>query len=305
MKIKAAVPAYIGHLQVLGRSPTTLKNVRYALRHLTRFLEKEAVFDIEALTFDILEGYQQELAFYLTQKGKLMEIESQGKILSMVKGFTRYLKQMDYLVTDPGERIKLPKTPMRLPKVILSPKEIKRLLAAPDTRTTTGFRDRIILEILYDTAIRRFELAGIKVADLDLDAGYIRIRGKGNKQRVVPLSHRVCELVRNYMLFVRPCLIKNNDNGYLIAGRWGGQMNLSTINAIVKDSARGAGIKKKVTTHTLRHTCATHMLRAGAPLRHIQELLGHACIETTQVYTRVTINDLKKIHAKYHPSEQL
>jgi len=305
MLVKYVIPVYLKHLKILGRSDAFIKNVKYGLGNLTRFLENENITCIEDLNFDIFEDYSQDLAFYLTRKGRLMEIESQAKILSMVKGFTRYLKKKDYLVSDPAQRIKLPKIPMRLPKVILSKKEIKTLLAAQDIRTNTGYRDRIILEILYDTAIRRFEVAGIKLTDLDLEAGYIRIKGKGNKQRVVPLSRRVCALVKNYILFIRPFFIKDNDKGYLIAGRWGSQMNLSTINDIVRECVKRSGIKKRATTHTLRHTCATHMLKNGAPIRHIQEMLGHACIETTQVYTRVTINDLKEIHAKYHPSESL
>jgi len=305
MLVKYVIPVYLKHLKILGRSDAFIKNVKYGLGNLTRFLENENITCIEDLNFDIFEDYSQDLAFYLTRKGRLMEIESQAKILSMVKGFTRYLKKKDYLVSDPAQRIKLPKIPMRLPKVILSKKEIKILLAAQDIRTNTGYRDRIILEILYDTAIRRFEVAGIKLTDLDLEAGYIRIKGKGNKQRVVPLSKRVCTLVKNYILFIRPFFIKDKDKGYLIAGRWGSQMNLSTINDIVRECVKRSGIKKRATTHTLRHTCATHMLKNGAPIRHIQEMLGHACIETTQVYTRVTINDLKEIHAKYHPSESL
>ena len=305
MLVKDVLPVYLKHLNILGRSDAFIKNVRYGLGNLTRFLENEDIYHIEDLNFEIFEDYQQDLAFYLTKKGRLMEIESQAKILSMVKGFTRYLKEKDYLVSDPAQRIKLPKIPMRLPKVILSKKEIKTLLAAQDIRTNTGYRDRIILEILYDTAIRRFEVAGIKLIDLDLEAGYIRIKGKGNKQRVVPLSSRVCALVKNYILFIRSFFIKDKDKGYLIAGRFGGQINLSTINDIVRECVKRSGIKKRATTHTLRHTCATHMLKNGAPIRHIQEMLGHACIETTQVYTRVTINDLKEIHAKYHPSESL
>jgi len=305
MLVKDVIPVYLKHLKILGRSDAFIKNVKYGLGNLTRFLENEGIYHIEDLTFEIFEDYQQDLAFYPTKKGRLMAIESQGKILSMVKGFTRHLKEKDYLVSDPAQRIKLPKIPMRLPKVILSKKEIKTLLTAQDPRTNTGYRDRIILEILYDTAIRRFEVAGIKLTDLDLEAGYIRIKGKGNKQRVVPLSKRVCALVKNYILFIRPFFIKDKDKGYLIAGRFGSQINLSTINDIVRECVKRSGIKKRATTHTLRHTCATHMLKNGAPIRHIQEMLGHACIETTQVYTRVTINDLKEIHAKYHPSESL
>jgi integrase/recombinase XerD len=305
MRLKEIIPLYLKYLVTLGRSPGTIKNIRHGLNHFSRFLEKEGLYHIEDLTKEILSDYQQDLAFYVTAKGKLMEIESQTKLLSAVRGFTKYLKQQDYLVSDPGETLTLPKLPKRLPRVILSTQEMQRLLNAPNTRTKAGYRDKIILEILYDTGIRRAEVAGITVNDLDLETGFVRIRGKGNKERVVPLSERVCRLIKNYLLFIRPSFLNNKDSGYLFVGRFNGKMDESTIWEIVKRVSRAARLKKNVTTHTLRHTCATHMLRNGAPLRHLQEMLGHESIETTQIYTRVTINDLKEIHAKYHPSETL
>jgi len=146
-------------------------------------------------------------------------------------------------------------------------------------------------------------MAYIKLHDLDLSSGYIRINGKGGKDRVVPVSQRVCDLVKNYILGVRPSFLQGDDPGYLILNRWGGQMDPNGIWQIVKRCVYLAGIKKNVTTHTFRHTCATHMLKNGAPVRHIQEMLGHESLESTQIYTRVTINDLKKIHTQYHPLE--
>ena len=163
----------------------------------------------------------------------------------------------------------------------------------------------MILEILYDTGIRRSEVAAIRSTDLDLDTGYVRINGKGDKDRVVPVSSRVCQLIKNYLLFVRPAFVKGADSGYLILNRSGNPMAANGIYIIVKTCARLAGIKKKVTTHGLRHTCATHMLKNGAPVRHIQEMLGHESLESTQIYTHVTINDLKEVHARFHPSQTL
>jgi len=305
MKIKQLIPIYLKDLKVLGRSVYTVKNARYTLGHFARFLETENAADIEGLSADILSEYQQELYFCLTAKGKPLSLRTQAQRLGVVKGFTRFLKQQDYLVDDPAAAIKLPKKPKRLPKVILSPAEVKKLLQAPDTRTNRGYRNRIILEILYDTAIRRAEVANIKLVDLDLGAGYIRISGKGDKDRVVPLSQRVCELIQNYILMVRSCFVNGRDPGYLILNRWGRKMDPNGIWAVVKRCAGLAGIKKNVTTHTFRHTCATHMLKNGAPARHLQEMLGHESLESTQIYTHVTINDLKQIHAKYHPSESL
>ena len=303
MKITKLIPVYLKELKVLNRSYYTIRGMKYNLRDFVRFLEKEKVLDIEELNSDVMAEYQQELAFCLTAKGTLLALRSQEKRLSAVKGFTRFLKQKDYLVSDPGETIRLPRQPRRLPRVILSIKEVKQLLNAQDMRTNHGYRNRIVLEILYDTTIRRLEMTYIKLNDLDLSSGYIRINGKGGKDRVVPVSQRVCDLTQNYILGIRPSFLQGDDPGYLILNRWGGKMDPNGIWQIVKRCAYLAGIKKNVTTHTFRHTCATHMLKNGAPVRHIQEMLGHESLESTQIYTRVTINDLKKIHTQYHPLE--
>jgi integrase/recombinase XerD len=305
MKIKDVVASYLKHLKTLGRSPYTIRGARYGLRDFARFLQAEDLHHLEDLTGDVLEDYQQELAFRLTAKGKPLSSRSQAQQLSVVKGFSRFLKEKDYLVHDPAESVKLPRKPKRLPRTILSTTEVKKLLKAPDTRTNRGYRNRIILEILYDTGIRRAEIASIKTTDLDLEAGYVHIRGKGDKDRVVPLSSRVCQLVRNYLLAVRPFFIRGEDKAYLILNRWGRKMDPNGVWAVVKRCALLSGIKKNVTTHTLRHSCATHMLKAGAPIRHLQEMLGHESLESTEIYTHVTINDLKEIHARYHPGEHL
>ena len=306
MKVKALMPAYLRHLKTLGRSPWTIRMTRFTLNDFIRFLQSEKIEHIEQLTYDVMLEYQQEQAFRLTAKGTLLSLRTQEKRLSTAKGFTRFLKEQDYLVADPGERIRLPRKPKRLPRVILTANEIKKLMAACDMRTNNGYRNRIVIEILYDTAMRRLELANVKIADLDLAHGYVMIKsGKGDKDRVVPVSSRVCKLTQTFIVGVRPHYVGDDDPGHLILNRWGTKMDPNGIWQIVKRCARLAGIKKNVTTHTFRHTCATHMLKNGAPIRHLQEMLGHESLESTQVYTRVTINDLKQIHAKYHPSEQI
>lgn len=304
MDMKNRTQEYLTHLQACNRSPSTVMNSKNALRRFAGFLQAEGINGIDQLTSEVLEDYQQELAFTLTAAGSPLAIRTQNKLLGIMKGFCRYLKEHDYLIHDPGAIIKLPKEGRPLPRAILNEPEVKKLIKAPDTHTNRGYRNRVVVELLYDTAIRRAEIAGIKLADLDLDGGYLLVRGKGNKERVVPVSARVCGLVRNYILAVRPAFIKDNDPGYLILNRWGRRMGANGIWAVVKRCGKLAKLSK-VSTHTLRHTCATHMLRAGAPIRHIQEMLGHESMETTQIYTHVTINDLKEVHAKYHPSERM
>jgi integrase/recombinase XerD len=305
MQIKTLIPVYIDHLRSCGRAAHTIKGIRSSLKNFVRFLEAENLADLEELTGQALEEYRSELSFCLTAKGTPLARSTQIQILCNVKGFTAFLKAKDYLFQDPAESLTVLSQPQRLPKAILNAKEIARLMAAPDMRTARGYRNRIILEILYDTGIRRAELSDIKLAGLDLAGGYIRINGKGDKDRVVPVSARVCELIQNYLLFVRPAMVQGEDSGHLVVNRWGERLDPNGVWAVVHRCVKLAGIKKRVSTHSLRHSCATHMLKNGAPVRHIQEMLGHASINTTQIYTRVTINDLKQIHARFHPSETL
>ncbi|MGO9373076.1 MAG: tyrosine-type recombinase/integrase [Syntrophobacteraceae bacterium] len=304
MDVKNPAREYLKHLQARNCSPHTVKNSKSVLKLFAGFLEEEGIVEIDQLTREVLEDYQQELAFTLTATGKPLAVRTQGKRLSVIKGFSRYLKEHDYLIHDPGAIIKLPRQAKQLPRAILDEPEIKKLIAAPDTRTNRGYRNRVIVELLYDTAIRRSEIADVKITDIDLDGGFLLVRGKGNKERVVPVSGRVSGLVRNYILAVRPAFINGDDPAYLILNRWGRRMDANGVWAVVKRCGKLAKLDK-VTTHTLRHTCATHMLRNGAPIRHIQEMLGHESLETTMIYTHVTINDLKEIHAKYHPSERM
>ncbi|MBU1349472.1 hypothetical protein KJ781_05370, partial [Patescibacteria group bacterium] len=158
MKIKDIIPIYLNHLKTLGRSARTVKGASYDLRPFKRFLNEEKVFDPDDLNADVMAEYQQDLAFKLTVRGTLLALRTQAQLLGVAKGFTRFLKQKDYLLHDPGESIKLPRKPKTLPKAILSTSEIKRLVGAPDMRSNKGYRNRIVLEILYDTAIRRAEL---------------------------------------------------------------------------------------------------------------------------------------------------
>jgi integrase/recombinase XerD len=305
MKIADIIPVYLNHLKALGRAKRTVQNTRNDLRPFMRFLAQEQILNPEALSHEIMAAYQQDLAFHLTAKGTLLSLRSQGQLLSTVKGFTRFLKYNDYLINDPGAKIQLPRKPKTLPKAILSQAEIKRLLKACDMRTCRGYRNRVIVEILYDTAVRRAEMSCMRLSDLELTTGFVRVSGKGAKERVVPLSQRVCELIKNYIIAIRPQFVQDKDPGLLILNRWGQKMKGEGIRCVVKRCAELAGIKKNVTTHGLRHTCATHMLKNGAPVRHIQEMLGHESLESTQIYTRVTINDLKRIHSQYHPSESM
>jgi integrase/recombinase XerD len=304
MDVTRLIPEYLKHLQARGFSAHSVLNAKGMLRHFTAFLHQEGVTELEHLTLEIIEEYQQEIAFSFTAKGKPLAVRTQEKRLCTIKGLTRFLKEHDYLVHDPGALVKFPKKPKSLPRAILNEPDVKKLLKAPDRHSNRGYRNMVILELLYDTGIRRAEIADIRLSDIDLDGGYLLIRGTGNKERVVPVSNRVCTLLRNYLLAVRPSFLKGSDSGALFLNRWGEKMHGQGIWEVVRLCAGLSKVKTKVTPHALRHTCATHMLRNGAPVRHIQEMLGHESLETTQIYAHVTINDLKEVHARYHPSNK-
>ncbi|MEE9343934.1 MAG: tyrosine-type recombinase/integrase [Gammaproteobacteria bacterium] len=304
MKLSDAIRQYLNALNTNGRSPHTVKGAKSALKELQLFLQSLDVNDIEQLDHDSLMHYREELAWRLTPKGTPLTARSQSECLGHCRAFCRWLVAHDLVVGDPSIKIPNPKKPQQLPKAILEPCEVRKILRQPDMSTATGYRDKVILEVLYSTAIRREEVANIQQQDLDTENGYIIIReGKGRKDRVVPVGDNVCQLIETYLTGIRADWINADNDPHLFLNRWGQGISPNAIWAVVKKAVKSAKIKKPVSTHTFRHSCATHMLKNGAPIRHLQELLGHVSLETTQIYTRITINELKQIHSQYHPGE--
>ncbi len=207
--------------------------------------------------------------------------------------------------TNITEGFELPKTEQRLPQEVLSVDEIESLMNAPDITTPLGLRDRAILETFYSTAIRNKELADLQVYDLETERGVLKINsGKGGKDRIVPIGARAIQWITKYTTDIRPTFVaKTNDNTLFVSHR-GYPLGRENLSQIVRSHIVAAGIKKKGSCHLLRHTAATLMMHNGADLRSIQELLGHAKLTTTQIYTHVTINDLKRIHESTHPAEK-
>lgn len=305
MRLADAVRQYLNALLADGHSRHTVRNAKSALKELGGFLQSVGVERIEQLDHDVLLRFREELSWRLTPKGAPLSPRSQAERLGHLRAFCRWMVAQDWLVADPSRRIPRPKKPQQIPKSILEPAEIRQILEQPDLATDAGYRDRVLLEVLYATGIRREEVARIKIEDVDTEAGYLIIReGKGRKDRVVPIGETTAKLIDTYVAGVRSDWIGADRDPHLFLNRFGRGMDPNAVWHVVKKHARSAKLRKNVSTHTLRHSCATHMLRNGAPIRHIQELLGHAQLSTTQVYTRVTINELKAVHARYHPSER-
>ena len=296
---------WLERLQVLNYAERTIDERRFHLFKFFRFLGEMGVPDIAAVTRDLVRDYQTHLHEETNDKGEPKEASTQNNSLRGVKLFFRFLKNEDYLAQDPSRDVAYAKAPKRLPRSILTRKEVSKLLRAPDTHSLMGYRDRAMLEVFYSTGLRNSELGALKVEDMDTDEGYVRVNlGKGAKDRVVPMGKIASRYVENYVKAVRPHLVKGQDNGTLFLSLQGYRMARAVVACVVRKYAKKARLGKPVTAHTLRHTCATQMMRNKANLRHIQELLGHACLTTTQVYTSVTIADLKEAHQKYHPRER-
>jgi integrase/recombinase XerD len=297
---------FCDHLVALNYAKKTVKSYTFYLNRFFAWCRGNGIGELAAATRDAIRDYQTYLFEEINPNtGQPNAVTYQNISLRAVKTFFRFLSETDYLVSDPAKSISYAREPQRLPRSILTQAEMKRLLAAPNTKTVLGYRDRTILEVLYSTGIRKEELNNILITDVDYNDGIIRInQGKGKKDRVVPIGKIACRYLENYIKAVRPSLIRDPYNNHLFLSLKGSKLSKNMVWTIVKNCVKKAKIKKTVSPHTFRHTCATLMLRNNANVRHIQELLGHASLDSTQVYARVSIVDLKAIHARCHPREK-
>lgn len=229
-----------------------------------------------------------------------LSARSRARHLVAIRGLYRFLLQENVLPNDPARLIDLPKSSLKLPHVF-SRKEIVRLLETPDITKPLGIRDAAMLELLYAAGLRVSELINIKLQDVNLEAGYVRIFGKGSKERIVPIGLHAKEKIHHYISSARPLRVKQAPSPYLFIARAGKPMTRQGFWKLLRRHALKAGFNEKITPHSLRHSFATHLLEGGADLRAVQIMLGHEDISTTQIYTHITRNHLKKLHQKYHP----
>ncbi len=214
--------------------------------------------------------------------------------------FFRYLANENKITADPMLKIDTPKTGHHLPQV-LTTDEVDRLLAVPDTTKKLGIRDRALLEVMYATGLRVSELVNLTLDELHLEMGLIQPLGKGDKERIIPIGEVAIDWLNQYLTSVRDLLLKENSSQYVFLNAHGHQLTRQGVWKNLKALVRQAGITKNVTPHTLRHSFATHILENGAGLRVVQELLGHADISTTQIYTHISQKRLTEVYQKYHP----
>ncbi len=225
---------------------------------------------------------------------------SRARHLATLRGFYRFLVQEKILETNPALLVDLPKTGRKLPSV-LKLKDVIRLLDASDISKPLGLRDAAMLELLYAAGLRASELVTVGIADVNLEACFVRVLGKGSKERVVPIGQAARKKLDAYLVSGRSLLLKSRPSHYFFVTRSAKPITRQGLWKLLKQCAKKAGIAHNVTPHTLRHSFATHLLEAGADLRSVQVMLGHVDISTTQIYTHVALERLKAVHTEYHP----
>ncbi len=288
---------FIEYLTVeLGLSP----NTRLAYERDLRLLQKALKLKEQE---DLLKVDRKQLLWYLSQlKAQGRSASTIARKLASIKAFYRFLTAERYIKSDPAEVLEAANKGLQLPKV-LSIAEVEALLDEPNLGTIEGYRDKTMLEVLYATGMRVSELISIPVGNVDLKMQYLIARGKGSKERIIPLGSVAVKYLTRYLEIVRPQLVKegNKDVKELFLSTRGKAMTRQRFYEIIEEYGKQAGIMKKITPHMLRHSFATHMLNNGTDLRVVQELLGHADISTTQIYTHMDMERLREVYEKTHP----
>ncbi len=295
---------YFESLAVANCSPQTIEGKRFMLRLFANWCESRDISRPEGLTRTLAERYQRHLHYHRKEDGKPLGIGSQRQRVSAVKMFYRWLVKAGNLSHSVIEMLELPKSQQQLPKAILSEKEVETVLNQADLGTATGLRDRAMMETLYSTGMRRAECLNLKLHDIDGSRGLVRITlGKGQKDRIIPIGKRALYWIERYLLDARLELMKQVTEPTLFLSMQGRALHPGTVTKRLGEYIKQSGIEKPGSVHIFRHTTATLMLENGADIRHIQALLGHADLSTTQIYTQVAITHLKAVHEKTHPAK--
>lgn len=294
------------HLRRYRRSEATISSYLVEVRAFLCFLEVRGLTSPHDITREDVEAYQVSLEYRKSSKDEPLKLTTKSGKLSTVRAFLKFLRRTGVLLTDPARDIVCARPPKMLLPELPSEEEIQRLLETPDVTTPLGIRDRAILELFYSSALRNSELGLLKVGDVDLGRLQVRVyRGKGGRQRVVPMGEVAASWVEEYLRSARAFLLGQQEHGYLFLSYRGRPLKINRMGELVAKVGEAAGLANRITPHVLRHCCATHMLRRNVRFRHLQEFLGHASPSSTQIYTRVELSDLKQAHQACHPREAL
>lgn len=277
-----------------GLAKNTIDAYNRDLKSYIFYLRTKNIINIDYTNRTTIVSY----LLLMQKKGKASS--SISRACAAIKSFYQFLFREHIIDEDPTVNLDAPKLEHRLPKV-LTVEEVERLLCQPDMTNPLGMRDRSMLELLYATGMRVSELISISVEDVNLEMGFLRCLGKGSKERIVPVGSIAIEYLEHYILNARKEILNDKESQTLFLNRQGNTMTRQGFWKIIKKYSKKAGINKKITPHTLRHSFATHLLENGADLRAVQEMLGHADISTTQIYTHITRSKIKEVYDKTHP----
>lgn len=301
----AAADAYFLHLETINQPERSRRSKAAELRPFLQWAQERELIKPEDVTRSILESYQRHLLRHRKRSGKPLSVATQRRRLNVLKSYFSWLCRERLLEANPASEIILPKREQRLPPEPLTIAQVNQLLGTPDLADPLGLRDRAVLEVFYSTGIRRSELCSLSLAAVQHEKQVLFVRqGKGRKDRVVPLGARALAWVQRYLDRGRERLVVEPQETALFLTCYGGSFNPDNMSRLVTGYLKQAKIDRSGSCHLLRHTCATHMLEGGADVRYVQELLGHAKLDTTAIYTRVSIERLRAVHARCHPAEQ-
>jgi integrase/recombinase XerD len=300
--VAVAVNDYLDAITVQGYSPYTVAYRSRSLGLFVAWLSERRIEHPGEVTEQVLERYQRSLHYHRKPDGSPLSLPTQAGYLTAVKGLFRWLAKTNRVLLNPAAELVPPRVERRLPRAILAHSEVEAVLALPDLRDPVGLRDRAIMEVLYSTGIRRGELCRLRVGDVDAARGTVHVvQGKGRRDRVIPIGDRALAWVQCYLVDARPRLVSQPDLGIVFLTVSGDDLTPDHLTERVGRYIRQA-TGKRGSCHAFRHSMATLMLDGGADIRHIQEMLGHAGLATTEIYTHVSIRNLKAVHNATHPA---
>lgn len=295
VSLDEALDHFLNYLFVeKGLASNTLEAYGRDLSKYNRYICAEGISSVSEINSSVIQNFLGVL------KKEGLSPRSRARVLVSLRSFHKFCLSEGYAKDNPTALIQAPKSFLALPHT-LTLAEVEKLLFVPSGQEPLEVRDRAMFETLYATGLRVSELVGVKLSSLQLDMGYLSTIGKGGKERIVPLGESALQELNHYCSYGRPLLVKKDGIDFLFLNRFGKGLTRQGFWKIIKRRALEAGIKKNITPHTLRHSFATHLLENGADLRSVQAMLGHSDISTTQIYTHVTRERLKRIHGEFHP----
>jgi len=303
--IQRRIDEYLAWMEVVSLSDRTIQVRRKYLKYFREWCENRGINTIEEISRPVVERFQKSLFHYKKKDGKPLAVCSQYSRLSALKAFFKYLAQQRIIMYNPSSELQLPKLGKPIPKQTMSHEEVQQVMILCDLSNPLGIRDRAMMELFYSNGIRRAELIELNIYDIDFVRGTLMIReGKGKKDRVVPVGESTLTWLQKYLNDARPKLQVRADDITLFYTQQGERLSETYLSAHISKYISKANIHKHGSCHLFRHTAATLMLENGADIRYIQEMLGHSSIKTTEIYTRVSIKQLKNVHNLTHPTNQ-